>query len=260
MSKRIAAFTILALSLTFATPLHASDHPFEKLLVPLIVPNPLPGAFGSQFVTRLMVHNDRDQPVRVDQSGGSFCPILGCFNWVPPGIHQLNAWAPPGNGAFIWVDTAQMHHLSFQVRVQDLSRQESTWGTELPILRESDFFDDRLTLIDVPDTESFRQTLRVYEWDKTPNALVMVRFYDQESGALLRELPVPLERFSTSATDADQAQVAFWTDDFADLRPAERLRIVIEPVTPGIRFWAFVSITHNETQHITTITPLKLRP
>jgi hypothetical protein len=27
MPKRIAAFTILALSFTFATPLHASDHP-----------------------------------------------------------------------------------------------------------------------------------------------------------------------------------------------------------------------------------------
>jgi hypothetical protein len=264
MSKRIAAFTILALSFTFSAPLHASDHPYEKLLVPIIVHSPVGGAFGSRFVTRLIVHNDSAQAVRVDQVGGHMCLIPGCLAWVAPGTHQPNVWASGlvgGRGAFIWVDSSQMHHLTFQLRVQDLSRQESTWGTELPILRESDFFDDRLTLIDVPDTENFRQTLRIYEWEGTPrNPVVMVRFYDQESGALLRELPVVLERFSSSAADASQAQVGFWTDDFADLRPAERLRIVIEPVTPGIRFWAFVSITHNETQHITTITPLKLRP
>lgn len=24
---------------------------------------------------------------------------------------------------------------------------------------------------------------------------------------------------------------------------------------PGLRFWAFVNVTNNETQHVTTITP-----
>jgi hypothetical protein len=263
MSKRIAAFTILALSFTFSAPLHASDHPYEKLLVPIIVHSPVPGAFGSRFVTRLIVHNDSAQAVRVDQGGGHMCLIPGCLNWVAPGTHQPNVWASGlvgGRGAFIWVDSSQMHHLTFQLRVQDLSRQESTWGTELPIVRERDFVDDRLTLVDVPDSENFRQTLRVYDADGIRNAIVMVRFYDQASEALLLEVPVQLERIGSYPPDPSQAQVAFWTDDFADLRPAERLRIVIEPVTPGIRLWAFVSITHNETQHITTITPLKLRP
>ena len=33
------------------------------------------------------------------------------------------------------------------------------------------------------------------------------------------------------------------------------LRIEVTPVTPGLRFWTFVSVTNNETQHVTLITP-----
>ena len=29
----------------------------------------------------------------------------------------------------------------------------------------------------------------------------------------------------------------------------------VTPLTPGLRIWAFVSVTNNETQHVTTITP-----
>jgi hypothetical protein len=36
---------------------------------------------------------------------------------------------------------------------------------------------------------------------------------------------------------------------------AEPLRIVIEPTHGVNSFWGFVSITHNETQHVTLITP-----
>jgi hypothetical protein len=34
-----------------------------------------------------------------------------------------------------------------------------------------------------------------------------------------------------------------------------RFHIKITPVTPGIRFWAFATITNNETQLITTVSP-----
>jgi hypothetical protein len=33
------------------------------------------------------------------------------------------------------------------------------------------------------------------------------------------------------------------------------LRIEVEPLTPGSRFWAFVSITNNDTQRVTLVTP-----
>lgn len=35
----------------------------------------------------------------------------------------------------------------------------------------------------------------------------------------------------------------------------DTVRAEIEPLTEGLRYWAFVSVTNNETQHVTTITP-----
>jgi hypothetical protein len=38
-------------------------------------------------------------------------------------------------------------------------------------------------------------------------------------------------------------------------RAAEKLRIEVTPLVAAAGAWAFVSVTNNETQHITTITP-----
>ncbi len=38
-----------------------------------------------------------------------------------------------------------------------------------------------------------------------------------------------------------------------ELHDAQKVRIEIEPQTTGIRYWAFVSVTNNETQQITTL-------
>jgi hypothetical protein len=40
-----------------------------------------------------------------------------------------------------------------------------------------------------------------------------------------------------------------------DASTVKNFHVKITPVTPGIRFWAMVSLTNNETQLITTITP-----
>lgn len=41
----------------------------------------------------------------------------------------------------------------------------------------------------------------------------------------------------------------------ATTRPGERLRVEIEPLTPGHAHWAFLAITNNVTQQVTTVTP-----
>jgi hypothetical protein len=33
------------------------------------------------------------------------------------------------------------------------------------------------------------------------------------------------------------------------------VRLEVEPVTEGLRLWAFVTVVHNETQHATVISP-----
>jgi hypothetical protein len=41
----------------------------------------------------------------------------------------------------------------------------------------------------------------------------------------------------------------------ATLSGTERVRIEIEPLTPGLRYWAFVAVVNNDTQHLTVISP-----
>jgi hypothetical protein len=50
------------------------------------------------------------------------------------------------------------------------------------------------------------------------------------------------------------AQIDFSTR-FPTASQYSRLRIEIEPLAGTTRYWAFVSITNNETQHVTLVTP-----
>ena len=40
-----------------------------------------------------------------------------------------------------------------------------------------------------------------------------------------------------------------------ELSAADRIRIEVTPLVTGLRFWSYVSVTNNETQHVTTISP-----
>jgi hypothetical protein len=41
----------------------------------------------------------------------------------------------------------------------------------------------------------------------------------------------------------------------APIGGAQRIALEIEPVTPGLRLWAFATVVNNETQQATVITP-----
>jgi hypothetical protein len=51
------------------------------------------------------------------------------------------------------------------------------------------------------------------------------------------------------------AEIADLVEAFPQIAAYERLRIRIEPLTPGMRYWAFVTITDNMTQHVTVVSP-----
>lgn len=38
-------------------------------------------------------------------------------------------------------------------------------------------------------------------------------------------------------------------------REGDRLRVTIRPLTPDLRYWATISVTHNATQHVTVLSP-----
>jgi hypothetical protein len=40
-----------------------------------------------------------------------------------------------------------------------------------------------------------------------------------------------------------------------ELADVPRVRVDVEAVSAGLRFWAFASVTNNATQHVTVVTP-----
>jgi hypothetical protein len=133
--------------------------------------------------------------------------------------------------------------------------------------RENAFHASAFTLLDVPVDVGFRQTLRIYDIDGTPReASVRIRVFRLdpsrgqpfgEADELLGETTVPLAFASDGLVPPLHPGYAEVTDlsTLAPLGDAERLRLEIEPSTPGSKLWAFVTVIHNETQHATVITP-----
>lgn len=160
--------------------------------------------------------------------------------------------------------------VQFALRVRDLSRQSESWGAEVPVVRERDYRTSTFDLVDVPLLSSFRPTIRVYDVDPDRGAAqVRIRIY----GTTHRTMP--FEPFPNAAppdklvfeTTRDFSYTAIGTGvlnypgyfELADIRSLApgfaTARIEIEPLTQGHRYWAMASITNNDTQQVTLVTP-----
>ena len=251
--------------------------PEQRFLVPIAPNVRIPGAHGSLWTIDLVAHNNSDSGVIVS---GCCCAIPeGC------GFHQANSTfftgesttLDPNGGEFIYVSDPRA--VTFSLRIQDISRQATTWGTSLPVVPPQGAFKTTLHLLDVTVDPRFRSALRIYDFDSLgPDpTYVRLRIYD-----LCGLSPVDRDCNRPPLVDTNIALVPRQTTttpsvpatsmigdlvaafpQLANVKPAvlvgpERpasIRIDIDPITLGLRFWAFASVTNNETQHVTVITP-----
>jgi hypothetical protein len=266
------ACLLVLLSLFVAAIPAQTNIDYEKILLPVVILHPVPGQHGSLWVTDLWFLNHSGEDVWVDSyfvdcqilctsdvrtpSGLSFRPIIG---------RRQGVTMP---GQFLFVERALADSVTIHLRVQDISRQLDTWGTRLPVVRERAFRSQPLQLLDIPVGERFRQTLRIYELSGAEPSEVRVRVY-----AIFPDIHIPQEPNQPKA-DALLAEQVYLTETVIDHRAVssypgyieignlpemaggnERLRVEIEPVEPDVRLWSFISITNNETQHVTVIAP-----
>ncbi|HEY6843063.1 MAG TPA: hypothetical protein VI391_02770 [Thermoanaerobaculia bacterium] len=143
--------------------------------------------------------------------------------------------------------------LSFELRIADISRSAINAGTEVPVVRESAFRTSTLELLDVPVDARFRYAFRLFEMN-LDHAEFVVRVLDQTTDQTVSE-----EHLVTS-TPA-QGPLRF-TPGFAEIvnvvSPSgapSRIRVEVQPLTGGSAFWAYVSVTNNESQQLTLVTP-----
>lgn len=237
---------------------------YTRLLVP-VTAGEVRGANGSVWTTEWTLYNASGTQLYVT---GPF-PYLGLSpvimdNEVRPGetkrLHLSQA-EPGSDGAFIYLPDEVVDQVSMSLRVRDISVNAHSYGTSIPIVRPTEL-KPFITLIDIPTDPAYRATLRIYSAGSEPQT-VRVTVYAANRGTPLEQYDVQLHQNDSSGIGEEVARPAYVQLD--PLSTAARaigspIRIEIsnlgENVSPPLpSLWAFVSISHNETQQVTTILP-----
>jgi hypothetical protein len=235
---------------------------FERLLIPILL-DPINGANGSLFVTSFGARL-RGQGKVALYGFELFCPLSGCIypsltdapQFLTPQYPQISNDDAPlvGNGnpgRFIYVPKNDLSQVAMSLRVFDHSRSTSNFGTEIPIVRSDDFARNFRTirLLNVPTGPGFRNTLRIYGVDPSS---VFVRVEGQ------RIAPVDHQIQLSEPTNIFEPATATFTTFPQNVGDVDVLVTVPHPPILPISdspVWAFVSVTNNETQLITIVTP-----
>jgi len=246
---------MLLLAMLICVSMQAQNVQQDAILLPIALEVALPGGNGSQWKTEIWVRNAGPAAVQLYLDCNVLCPPVmleaGASLREPALFFGLDGQPP---AAYLLTPTGQSNGLQVSLRIRDLSRQAQTWGTELPVVRASELRSERFGLLDVPLDTRFRQTLRIYSM--TPaESQVTVTFFDLPPTGVGQ----PLATRVMSVTAAGEffpgyAQILDFTSSIPELLGKERLYIEIVP-DKSTPIWAFVSVTNNETQHVTTITP-----
>jgi hypothetical protein len=262
---------LVAVLLTFA---FAGQSPAQapqpyRVLIPLYYEAPIPGAHGSLWTTPLAIHNPTAQEFQIrwctSTPDGAPCILL------LPGDAALKAGETQNRLPRFDPDTVNAQaarvlyiygfqgenpeKLAFQLRAADTSRLATNAGTEIPVVRARDFRTSAVNLLNVPVDPRFRLTLRLYEMDQEV-ADFAVRIYSgndllrSETIQLTSPVPGFLEKLAPGY--AQIGDLMGWIP--ASASPSV-IRVEVEPLTAGSAFWTFISITNNDTQQLTLVTP-----
>jgi IPT/TIG domain len=236
------------------------EESFQRILVPLLTPQVF-GPFGSDFRTELRLANTSDRQATFVFGLQIPCPLSGCIAFDPfqyayaiqggqsIGPHDYDYIGNPGRFLFI---ARSLPDLDANLRVYDASRSAFNFGTEIPVVREAEFARGSIKLLGVPRDPRFRNTLRIYALEE----LTVQITGSFSTGPFFTET-VTLRR-GQNLFDPAYAQ-------FSNIPMIENgipLDITVSAVVPANTpeeqqplLWAFVSVTNNETQLITTISP-----
>ena len=250
----------IVVSLTFALIGNAADVQ-SRTLTPIVTGFvPVPGANGSLWRSEVWASSAGGQVININGNfpcAGGPSPLV-CFAARLDGSGAalklpFNAAGGGKDGQFALVPSGG--DVRFYTRVQDLSRQEQTWGTSLPVVHESRFA-NRVALVDVPTDVRFRSSLRIYSLIEPqlngPPLHVRVQIRPLAGfGDLVDEIH-DIVGGDTTGSFAGPGYLQIPLDAWPQLRGTERLRIVL---TSESKIWGFVSVTNNETQHVTVVSP-----
>jgi hypothetical protein len=262
----------------FATSAGAQDlSQFDKILVPLLNLKPIQGANSSTFGTALDVWSNLS-PITYYPAASADGPVIGQSQ---PQLLQLRPWEAPviAKGRFVFINGS----VPVAAIATAAAPDGSVATTPLPIVRERDVITGKSTFMPLPvdpllseadpsSPEHFhllgfaqRYTLRVYDWDSTGTMEVAVRLI---RGFFLAQGAVDEIHVRVDRRDFDHPTYPFYAE--VDLQPRFAgwcypglhtacmpfpAIIEVEPSNPTARYYAFISMTDNRTNHIAVFTP-----
>lgn len=249
----------------------------DHILLPYYTSSPLPGAYGSLWATDLAILNDSGETV-VLRGYDEKCPLSACETWgaTPSGITffpSLGPWDERSRmltGVLLQLDPASAaDRVEVKLRARDISRQDQDWGAEIPTITESRAPVGHFTILDVPTDSRYRVMLRMYQFHRspiearvrffaTPRHVTAPAFHGYPPDVLLAEETVAMTArrdITEFARYPGYAEIQMLTQGHPELLQAERIRIEVTSLTEGVRLWGFVTITNNETQHVTVVSP-----
>ena len=233
---------------------------FERILLPVFVT--VPGAFGSVFRTELTASLTGTFPVEIyglqPPCRIAFCADLE-FTEHPleltaarPDLYAFDIETNGNPGRFVYLPRNTAKNVGMNLRAYDTSRAAENFGTEVPVVRMEEYSNDvlgRVTLTGIPTDARFRNTLRIYGVEADE---LVVRI-SSDTG-FSRQQVVRL-RAGADIFDPAYAEISDFPAGVGTLTvDVQVTHVILSPPAPRT-VWAFVSVTNNQMQHITTITP-----
>jgi len=172
----------------------------------------------------------------------------------------------PGNmGYLFYLQKGGSEEVAFSLHFADISRSAENAGTEVGVVHEREFRRRPFEILNVPIDTNSRATLRIYDTDAAVSSKhsAEVEIFTMD-GTRIAYVGVPLDVpvARSAQTRAEVIPPFARSGQIADLRTAQydfkiaswpsRVRIRVTTYTNS---WAFVSVTNNVTQLITTFKP-----
>lgn len=254
--QRIGLFLLLLSASAFGQPAE-----FERVLLPISSPE-ISGDSGSRWVTQHFGRNDGDTPVQYSRDDAADCGAHACLLTIPPHTSFQLAPSLTKNRVWISVEKSKINQMFFSTMVRDVAKSVEPWGTEMPSVRESQFRQDKLQLLNGAGGTDFRKTLRIYmipDLMAGSEATLAVRVYDMDAELTATSKRLGEKVFSLKTTkfenSLDYLQISI-DHEFPQAQTAERIRVEVERMSGvPLKLWALLSATNNETQHVTIFTP-----
>lgn len=243
----------------------AAEH-WERLLIP-VTKRLTPGAGGSLWRTELAALFLADEQLEYRPHPCDFSGIPECIWPAHPMRRGFDGHAIvlewDKGGQFLYVRKRDAAKLRINARIYDVARLDSTAGSEIPLPRQSEFASN-VAMLNIPAAPQYRQTLRIYDDRGSAPTDVRVRMW-QATGVptlidTVRTL-TPSEFNLTTTTARLPTHPAYAQLDLGQLIREHEVggvkewNIEVQSLDENVKIWAFVSVTNNDTHHVTVVSP-----